>query len=169
MQALRLSEHKKAYYCHSAKPLSKQLKGITFFVKNTAKKDENFLMFMRKFPEPPLITFQFEKWALWFRSLPDFPGKLCHECFIHEDGDPSQHPWALALSSPRKAEVLKLEWAYPSIPSLVLRRARNLLLFFFQTNSCLVLTQVVHRPHFQKLWKVWICSHRPDTSVSLFD
>lgn len=61
MQALRPSERKKAYYCHSAKPLSKQLKGITFFVKNTAKKDENFLMFMRKFPEPPLITFLFEK------------------------------------------------------------------------------------------------------------
>ena len=131
MQALRLSERKKAYYYHSVKPLSKQLKGITFFVKHTAKKDENFLMFMRKFPEPPMITFQFEKWALWFCSLPDFPGKLCHECFILEDDDPSPHLWALALSSPRKAELLKLEWAYPSIPSLVLHGARNLLLFFF--------------------------------------
>ena len=31
MQALRLSEHKKAYRYHSAKLLSKQLKRITFF------------------------------------------------------------------------------------------------------------------------------------------
>lgn len=66
-------------------------------MKNTAKKDENFLMFMRKFPQALLVTFQVEKWALCFCSLPDFPGELCQECFIHRNDKPGQHPTELTL------------------------------------------------------------------------
>lgn len=34
---------------------------LLFLVKNIAKKNENFMMSMRKFPQPTLIIFQDEK------------------------------------------------------------------------------------------------------------
>lgn len=150
-----------------SKTSGKQLKSITFFVwKNIAKKNENILLFMKKFPKPLLITCQVENWALWFCSLSDFPGKLWQECFIFKE-KPGQH----GEGSGRKGNELTQDsgsqtWVSISFsPHLCLGRSPRNLLSFFETNSSLILLQLVLRPHLQKLWQGWISSHWPYVQV----
>lgn len=73
-----------------------------------------------------------------------------------------------AASFSGRTMILKLQLAYPSVLIFVLGGARNPL-SFFETNSCMILMQVVLRPYLQKLWQGWISSNWPYTPVPLFD
>lgn len=127
-----------------------------FLVKNTDNKDENFLMLVRKFPQPPLIPLQVGNWAPWFCSLLDFPGRLCQEYFILKVDTPASMGWqACGIELTQKASGSQT-WASISFnPHPCLGQG--------QKSAFISWNQLLHdssagssQTHFQKWCRGWI-------------
>ena len=123
-------------------------------------------------PEICFYLFIFLGPHLWHMEVPKLGTNRSYSCWPTPWPQPCQI-WAMSVTytTAHSNNRSPTHWARPGIEHassrmlvrfISIEPGQELLLYylFFKTNSCLILTQGVHRPHLQKLWQVQICSHQ---------